>query len=359
VSVSCLNSTYFVISWYDYVDFDLSYAIYDSVGNNIVALTDIESWPTAGNVPFQYQSPCSQEAATGIEIYSDNWIIAYANTTTQAIWKAFQPNGTAWDGTIPATNTAPTNDACDSDATFTANIYGWSNMTVSDVDLVANLQTVDIEVNTTGDAQTFTLRWTQATGVFSEVSDASGICSLGTSVRVNIDADTDRICFNFSISVGGTVGACDVEATTTDDSSATDTDLYASEFTLAFYTSVTVDIATHSWSIIPGQNNITITEGTINITVTANANFNVQVKSWNASLANGANTIALSNLLVHKDTLASASALTTNYANVGGLTNQVAGTGVAITFVLWLTCPVGKPAGSYTYVLALQVTQYT
>jgi hypothetical protein len=129
--------------------------------------------------------------------------------------------------------------------------------------------------------------------------------------------------------------------------------------TTTFYAEITIVTNSHSWSIIPGQNNITITEGTINITVTANANFNVQVKSWNATLTDGTNTIALSNLLVHKDTLANAIAVTTTYANVTGLTNQAAGTNVAITFVLWLTCPVGKPAGSYTYVLAVQVVQYT
>jgi len=102
VQVSALNSTAFVISWYDYTDFDLSYAIYNSAGTNIVALTDIESWPTANNAPFRYQSPCSHESATNIGIYNGNWIIAYANTTTQAIWRAYKPDGTAWDGTIPS-----------------------------------------------------------------------------------------------------------------------------------------------------------------------------------------------------------------------------------------------------------------
>lgn len=102
VQISALNSTVFVISWYDYVDFDLSFATYLSDGTAVAALTDIESWPTAANDVFQFQSPCSQETGTGIKLYSDNWIIAYANTTTQADWKAFMPNGTVWDGTIPS-----------------------------------------------------------------------------------------------------------------------------------------------------------------------------------------------------------------------------------------------------------------
>jgi hypothetical protein len=102
VQVAALNSTAFVISWYDAVDFDLSFATYLSDGTAIASATDIESWPTAANAPFKYQSPCSQETGTGIQLYNDNWIIAYANTTTQAIWRAYKPDGTEWDGTIPS-----------------------------------------------------------------------------------------------------------------------------------------------------------------------------------------------------------------------------------------------------------------
>ena len=112
--------------------------------------------------------------------------------------------------------TAPTNDACDSSTPFTQGTNGWVNVTVSDVDLVANLDSVDIQVNTTGDAETFTLRWTQSTNTFSEVSDTSNICTESNSVRVNIDADTDQICFRFKL-YGGTSGNCDVIVTSTDD----------------------------------------------------------------------------------------------------------------------------------------------
>jgi hypothetical protein len=109
VQVSALNSTAFVISWYDYTDFDLSFATYLSDGTAVATLTDIESWPTAANSPFKYQSPCSQESGTGIKICNDNWIIAYANTTTQAGWRSYNPNGTVWDGICPGPDeTAPT-----------------------------------------------------------------------------------------------------------------------------------------------------------------------------------------------------------------------------------------------------------
>lgn len=131
-------------------------------------------------------------------------------------------------------NVAPTNDACDSDSIFMIDSYGWVNITVTDTDGVADLKEVEIQVNTTGDAETFTLNWTQSSNTFSEVSDSSGICTLDmeTSTRVNIDSDTDKICFYFKFTNGATTGSCDVKATATDDQDATDIDTYSSEFVL-------------------------------------------------------------------------------------------------------------------------------
>jgi hypothetical protein len=101
-NVAALNSTAFTFTWYDAgTDRDLSFRVYASNGTALTAQTDIETWATAANLPFRYHFPCSQETATGIKIYNDNWIIAYANTTTQAIWTAYTPSGAAWDGTLP------------------------------------------------------------------------------------------------------------------------------------------------------------------------------------------------------------------------------------------------------------------
>jgi hypothetical protein len=132
VQVSALNSTAFAMSWYDYVDYDLSFATYLSNGTAVAALTDIESWPTAANAPFTFQSPCSQESGTGIRLYGDNWVIAYANTTTKAIWKAFTPTGAAWDGTIPIPDvTKPTYSGVSTNSTVWATACNFS-VTVND-----------------------------------------------------------------------------------------------------------------------------------------------------------------------------------------------------------------------------------
>jgi len=132
-------------------------------------------------------------------------------------------------------NTIPENTACDSDTTFNRDNYGWVNVTVDDYP-VTDLATVEIQVNTTLDLENFTLRWTQATNTFSEVSDPDNICVLNASIstRINIDDNTDQICFCFNMT-GGTSGSCDVTVTTTDDAAATDIDTYNAEFEFSYY----------------------------------------------------------------------------------------------------------------------------
>jgi len=140
-----------------------------------------------------------------------------------------------WGFVLYSGSPEPTNDACDSDAVFSRNQDGWVNVTVSDY-LIADLATVDMQVNTTGDYENFTLRWTQATNTFSELSDPDNICTLNTtlSTRVNLNETADQICFCFTIT-GGASGDCDVRVTTTDDDAATDIDTYNAEFEFSYY----------------------------------------------------------------------------------------------------------------------------
>jgi len=105
-----------------------------------------------------------------------------------------------------------------SDANFNRNFRGWVNTTIEDLDGITDLTTVDLHVNTTGASENFTLRWTQATNTFSELSDPSGIVTIDAtnSTRTNLDANTDLISFRF-IMTGGTSGLCDVAINATDD----------------------------------------------------------------------------------------------------------------------------------------------
>ena len=133
-------------------------------------------------------------------------------------------------------DSTPINEACDSSTTI-GSTAGWVNVTVGDVDGVANLKTVDIQVNTTGDAENFTLRWTQAGDSFSELSDPDDIANLQAgSVRTNINATHDLISFYFNMT-DGTSGLCDVNVTTEDDNGniATIYNLHLDEFTYTYY----------------------------------------------------------------------------------------------------------------------------
>lgn len=73
---------------------------------------------------------------------------------------------------------------------------------------------------------------------FAEVSDSSGICTLDTSTSTNstIDSDTIKVSFYFKFASNATLGACDVEVTSTDSQDNTDVDSYNSLFTLKLLT---------------------------------------------------------------------------------------------------------------------------
>jgi len=153
------------------------------------------------------------------------------------------------------------NTQLDSTPVFSKDIPNWVNVTVFDALGVADLNTVTIQVNTTGDSENFTLRWTQAGDTFTEVSDPSNICTLNaSSVRTNINATYDLISFNFAIT-GGQSGLCDVRVTTLNDGVLSDVDLYNNEFTFSYYnwnpTADLIDSAFEQFGIIGYLTSIT------------------------------------------------------------------------------------------------------
>lgn len=258
-------------------------------------------------------------------------------------------------------NNPPTNDVCDSDPNFDVDIYGWVKQTVTDIDGVADLKTVEIQI-TTSDSKIFTLRWTQSTNVFSEESDTSGICTLDVSgsQRINIDSDTDRIEFKFMISVYAQYGNCDIQATTTDDQEASDQDNYPNDFTINLYTEITVNDGTHAWTgLSPGSTDILLTspeDFDVDVTVSSNAIFNLQAKG-DGNLISGSDNIPVGNVKIHADTLESAISLTTSYQDIPGLTNQAIGGDLSKSFKAWITVPSPKEDGNYVYVAYVQVIE--
>ncbi len=335
------NIEYRIKARLDYDDHELG------TGDSVTANSGAMAWD-AVNSWFDDQRT---QATVGSYLFD----VTAASEATHGITALYEPQTSPtgyWKDT-------PSNDAADSDATFDVDIYGWVNVTVTDEDLVANLATVEVQVTTSG-SEVFTLRWTQSSGVFSEQSDASGVCTLDVSgsTRVNVDADTDRIGFRFKLSAGAQMGAVSVQATTIDDDAYSDQDPYSSEFSVNWYGEITVGDGSHSWSSLsPGDSQQTLdapVDTDIDVTVSSNGAFDLQGKV-NQAPTSGAYTIPLANLLIHEDTVGSASALTTGYVDIGGLTSQSRGLSLAKSFKLWLTVPNPQQDGSYTYTLSVQI----
>lgn len=147
-----------------------------------------------------------------------------------------------------------------------------------------------------------------------------------------------------------------IKIAVTDDSAASDSDSTLS-FGLNFYLELTVDDGSHSWSgLSPGDTDTQIddpVDNDIDLTVTANAAFDLQAKS-DGDLSSNGDTIPDENVKIHKDTVGSAVGLTTSYADIGGLTAQEAGSSLSKYFSLWITVPNPQQDGTYTYTLLIQ-----
>jgi hypothetical protein len=134
-------------------------------------------------------------------------------------------------------------------------------------------------------------------------------------------------------------------------------------FGVALYREISVSDATHGWANLqPGDVDQQIDlpgDGKIHFRVVSNDNWLIQGKG-SGPLTSGSNTIPLSDVKIDKDTLGTATSLTTSYQNIPGLTTNSpppTETGVASQCIPWITVPLGTPTGDYTYTLSLQILQ--
>ena len=103
VSVSALNSTTFVIGWYDSTDQDATFAVY-SAGTLSAGPTD--SSTTALNL----QIVSSYQTAIDIGFCEQNFIQAFVVSDSVSNWTSYHSDGTVWDGVCapPEDETPPT-----------------------------------------------------------------------------------------------------------------------------------------------------------------------------------------------------------------------------------------------------------
>ena len=216
------------------------------------------------------------------------------------------------------------------------------------------------------DVDHYTFTYTQATDLWDETGPDAGDEHLVSGNCVDpadqtSGSGTFTLAFKLHKTAEYAAGTTDwaIKIIATDDSAATDTDATLF-FGLNFYLEMTVDDSTHAWSSLsPGDSQQALTspgDADVDITVTANAAYDLQGKVDQAPTSGGYN-IPLSNLLIHESTVGSAAALTTGYVDIGGLTSEAAGEDNAEVFKLWLTVPNPQMDGSYTYTLYVQGVQ--
>jgi len=130
-------------------------------------------------------------------------------------------------------------------------------------------------------------------------------------------------------------------------------------FDVNFFVELTVDDSSHAWSSLnPGDTDVLIdtpADGKIDVTATANAEFDLQAKgSGDLTKTGGGTPIGLGNVTIHKDTQGSSASLTESYADIGGLTGLSSGESQVHSLKLWIDVPLGTEHGTYTYTLDIQ-----
>jgi hypothetical protein len=120
---------------------------------------------------------------------------------------------------------------------FVVNRNNFVNATVTDTDGASDIQNVTIQVSTTGNAQTFILKWDQPTNTFSKYSDPSGIVVLNAagSSSATYSANGWTVNFDFKFVQGFASGPCTVVTKTMSVSSTVyDTETYTNLFNVGY-----------------------------------------------------------------------------------------------------------------------------
>lgn len=320
-------------------------------------------------------------------------IVKYTLVTLLAVCIVFPagavfaaPSGSS-DGSAQVGNTAPTvtnpgfYDSTDSTNTNDTSIDVWMeyhvNCTVTDENTLNDLENVTYiiweenyadEGSADSNVNHYTFRYVNDTDTWEEVGpDAAGDSHL-VSGSCSDPADhaatsgTFKLAFKLHKTANYTVSttAWKIKIIAYDgDTSGSNQQLF---FAVNFFVELTVDDSSHGWSSLSaGDTDIPIdspADGDINITMTANAKFDLQAKgSGDLAKTGGGTPIGLGNVTIHKDTLASSASLTTNYADIGGLTGLSSGEDQAHSFKLWIDVPLGTEHGTYTYTLDIQGVQ--
>ena len=96
VTVASLTHDDLIFAWYD-AQTDLGISARAYLGNG----TPSSSENVVQSNSNRYQEVISEERSTGLQLCENAYVIALTNTTSNAYWAGFYPNGTAWNGSCP------------------------------------------------------------------------------------------------------------------------------------------------------------------------------------------------------------------------------------------------------------------
>ena len=274
--------------------------------------------------------------------------------------------------TISSANVTDVGDVDKDTAQIDVNVEYWINAIIVDDDnSITDLNYVEYVIwgpsssYGGGDAEAthYTFRWTQTTDEWTEEGpDSAGDSHLvlaNCTDPASLPGDF-RLAFKLDkIAEKTATNTWSINATVFDDAGA-NAKVDSLTFGVNYYGELTVDDATHGWAGLTAEDSDVLLTSPgdfdIDVTVTSNAAFDLQAKGSGA-LTSGGDTIGLGNVTIHEDTLGSSVALTTSYADIGGLTGESAGSAQAKSFKLWIDVPADTPTGDYTYTLYVQVIE--
>ena len=288
---------------------------------------------------------------------TDYWLAMWGNEFYYRYYdsvsdKGCQKSATYNDWPDPLTGITTTDNKNSIYCTYTAGGGGDTTPPTYDAN------TLGTNTTAAGQPCLFHCNWSDDTGLSGFILEHNNTGVLTNETWTSFDSlGTGNTWSNITLTLNNTVGVVIQWRIYANDTSNNWNVTDIQYLTTTFYAEITIQTTSHSWNIMPGQSNVLINEGNITITVTANANFTIQVKG-SGDLTCGSHSIPLSNVKVHKDTLASAISLSTSWQDVPGLVNVASGTDITLKFKLWLSVPDGTPAGDYTYTLYIQVVQY-